>query len=226
MKSLQLCIFPFLCLMTFTLSAAPDKPYYNHVNLQAESSEEINNDRMLVQLATQAENKDPAEVAKQINADMTWAIQFLQPYKNIKTSTGNYTTHTIFQKSVFQHWLGQQSLILESSDVETLSTLIGQLQNRLQIKSMQFIVSPELRKNSEDKLISEALAAFKARALLIQKNMNAKAYKVVNMTINTSPYGHQPVMMTEMRTTSMAPAVKSGSSEIKVNISGTIELID
>jgi len=34
------------------------------------------------------------------------------------------------------------------------------------------------------------------------------------------------VMMTEMRTTSMAPAVESGSSEIKVNVSGTIELID
>jgi len=185
MKSLKLNIIPLLSLTSFALSAAPDKPFYNHVNLQAEASEEVNNDRMLVQLSTQAENKDPAVVGKQINTDMTWAIQYPQPNKNIKTSTGNYTIHTIYQKSVFQHWVGQQSLILESGDVEALSTLIGQLQTRLQIKSMRFIVSPELRKNSEDNLISEALTAFKARAQLIQKNTNAKAYKVVNMTINT-----------------------------------------
>lgn len=228
MKSLKLCIISLFSLYAFTLSAAPDKPQYNHVNLQAEASEEVNNDRMLVRLAAQSENKDPAIVAKQINIDMTWAIQHLQPYKNIKTSTGNYTTHTAYQQSVFKHWVGQQSLILESGDVETLSTLIGQLQTKLQIKSMRFIVSTELRKNSENKLISEALAAFKTRAQLIQTNMNAKNYKVVNMSVNTSPYGRSPVMMTEMQTSSMAraPAVESGSSEIKVTVSGTIELIE
>lgn len=225
---LKLCIIPLLCLYGFTLSAASDKPQYNRINLQAQASEEVNNDRMQVRLSAQAENKDPAIVAKQINADMTWAIQHIQPYKNIKTSTGNYTTHTAYQKSVFQHWVGQQALILESGDVETLSTLIGQLQMKLQIKSMQFIVSTELRKNSEDKLISEALAAFKARAQLIQKNMNAKAYKMVNMTISTSPHGRPPIIMAEMRTTSMmkVPAVESGTSEIKVTVSGTIELIE
>ncbi|MDH5595069.1 MAG: SIMPL domain-containing protein, partial [Gammaproteobacteria bacterium] len=125
-------------------------------------------------------------------------------------------------------WVGQQSLILESSDIEALSTLIGHLQTRLQMKSVQFIVSPELRKNSEDKLISDALSAFKARALLIQKNMSAKSYKLVNVSVNTTPAGYTPVMMTEMRTSSMmpSPAMKSGTTEIKVTVSGTIELID
>ena len=228
MRFMRLLLVPLLGLYAGTLFAVTEQSQYNRINLQAEASEEVNNNRMQVQLSAQAENKDPAVVAKQINTDMTWAVQFVQPHKNIKTSTGNYTIHTAYQKSVFQHWVGQQSLILESSDIEALSTLIGHLQTRLQMKTVQFIVSPELRKNSEDKLISDALSAFKARALLIQKNMSAKSYKLVNVSVNTTPAGYTPVMMTEMRTSSMmpSPAMKSGTTELKVTVSGTIELID
>lgn len=119
--------------------------------------------------------------------------------------------------------------MVESEDFEKLSNLILVLQAKLQVKNMRFEPTKQTRKKVEDELVAEALDAFKARATLVQTNMQADAYKVVNMQVNTQGnhtplYRSQPRMKMAMSMAEKAPAVEGGSSTISVNVNGQIQL--
>ena len=206
-------------------AAEPAEPF-NRINLQAEASAEIENDLMQVRLAAEAKGSSPADIADNINRDMGQALNEVKKYPTIKFRTGNYITRATYDKLIFREWEGSQALLLESKDVKTLSSFLGQLQQKLLVKSMSFTTSEEVRKTAEDKLITQALDAFKARARLITENMKASDYRIVNINIGTGG-GYQPQIRTMELGKSYisAPAVEAGSSVMSVNVSGTIELV-
>jgi len=109
-----------------------------------------------------------------------------------------------------------------------MSRLAGELQGKLQVKSMSFSVSDAKRTGVENRLISRALDAFKARAAIVVDNLHATGYRIVEMTISTSsqrPPAPYPVarMATTMKAESRV-AVEAGESDVTVMVSGTIEL--
>ena len=126
-----------------------------------------------------AENRDPAKLAEQINTDMHWAVQRLKSQTAIKTQSGSYQTYPVYDDKKIVRWRGRQDLQLESGDVDVLSKVLGDLQERLQIQSLQFSVSPEKLATVESALIEEALAAFRKRAALISRSLDAGDYGLV-----------------------------------------------
>jgi predicted secreted protein len=102
------------------------------------------------------------------------------------------------------------------------------LQERLRINSMRFTVSDEQREAAENRLVEQALDAFKERARIIRLNFNASGYRIVDINVGTST-AHPPVRyQARMATADMAEsavAVEGGESDIRVNINGTIELV-
>ncbi len=218
-----------LCFMALTASVRADTaPRYNQVQLQSQQSESVSNDTLHVTLGTYAEQRDPANLARQINADMEWALAKAKQVKGVKISTGSYQTWPITNKKITTGWRGQQSLELESKDTEKLARLAGDLQDRLQIKSMRFSVSHEKRMAVENRLISGALDAFKERARIVGDNLQANGYRIVNINIGTSGRA-PPVRFKASRTLAIeagdAVAVEGGESEILVTVNGTVELL-
>ena len=201
---------------------------YNQVRLQAQQSESVSNDTMHVTLNSYAEMQDPAKLAARINQDMDWALAQAKHYSEVKVSTGSYQTWPVTRKQVTTGWRGQQDLILESRDTEMLSQLTGELQKKLKIKSMSFSVSDEKRIAVENRLIDSALNAFKVRALIVGENLNAKGYRIVDINIGTSaqrpPVMYQARVATMAMESSDAVAVEGGESDVRVTVSGTIEL--
>jgi predicted secreted protein len=121
-----------------------------------------------------------------------------------------------------------QDLVLESADVDAVTVLVGKLQSELQLRSIGFSISPERRRATEDELIAEALAAFKARAGIVRENLGASHYEIVELSINTQ--GGSPVrpVFAEARAMGASkvapPALEGGTSRLSVHVSGTIEL--
>ena len=222
-------IIPLVYLLTSITSVWADTaPRYNQVHLQSQQNESVSNDTMHVTLSTYAEQRDPANLARQINDDMEWALAKAKQVKDVKVSTGSYQTWPITNKKVTTGWRGQQSLELESKDSGSLARLAGELQSRLQIKSMRFSVSHEKRMAVENRLIDGALNAFKERARIIGDNLQANGYRIVDLNIGTS--GHTPPVMYKARMAlgmeaSDAVAVEGGESDIRVTVNGTVELI-
>ena len=207
---------------------ADDDLRYNQVRLQSQQTEAVSNDTMHVIMNTYEEMQDPARLAAKINNDMEWALQQAKQLKAVNISTGSYQTWPITRKEVTTGWRGQQDLEMESADTETLSRLVGQLQGRLQIKSMNFTVSDEKRAGVENRLIGAALDAFKQRAGIIGENLKASGFRIVEMNVNTStqrPPILRPAMMSTMsKEAGDAVAVEGGKSDVSVTVNGTIEL--
>ena len=224
----------FVLLLICALAASPavraDEPpmRYNQVRLQAQQSESVSNDTLHVTLNTYAEMQDAAKLAARINQDMDWALAQAKQYSDVKVSTGSYQTWPVTRKEVTTGWRGQQNLMLESQDTETLSKLTGELQGKLKVKSMSFSVSDEKRIAVENRLIDTALNAFKVRALIVGENLNAKGYRIVDVNIGTS--AQRPPVMYQARVATLAMesndsvAVEGGESDVQVTVSGTIEL--
>jgi len=217
-----------LCLLVWATGVWADSDlHYNQVHLQSQQSESVSNDTMHVTLGTHAEQRDPASLARKINEDMEWALSKAKQVKGVKVSTGSYQTWPITSKKVTTGWRGQQNLELESKDTGSLARLAGELQDRLQIKSMNFTVSDDKRMAVENRLIEAALNAFKDRARIVGDNLKANGYRIVEINIGTSgqapPVRHMPRMAMAMEA-SAPVAVEGGESDIQITVDGTIEL--
>jgi predicted secreted protein len=218
-----------LLLASFTGAVHADTDsFYNRVRLQAQQLESVSNDTMHVTLNTFGEARDPASLATRINEDMEWALGIARRQQGITSRTGGYQTYPVYKDNVPKGWRGEQSLELEGKDIHAMSRLVGELQEKLQVKSMSFSVSDEKRTEVENRLISRALDAFKARTAIVVGNLHATAYRIVEMTISTSsqrPPAPYPVgrMAATMQSESHV-AVEAGESDVSVIVSGTVEL--
>ena len=143
--------------------------------------------------------------------------------------SGGYHTVPIQDpgKRRLRHWRGSQDIILESGDPQAVTDLLGELQARLQLRSIAFGVSPARRRSVEDELIDEALSAFRERAGRVSRKLGASGYGIVQIHVDTGRPG-RPVPMRAFgraEAASMAaPALEAGSSRVQVGANGTIEL--
>ena len=70
---------------------ADEQPRYNLVRLQAQESEPVSNDTMHVTLSASGEQRDAADLADRINADMAWALDLAKRHEAVKVNTGRIT---------------------------------------------------------------------------------------------------------------------------------------
>lgn len=229
--NIKLIHFLFACLfyfLAFPASAHEDETLFNVVNLQAQAEREIPNDQMIVVLATEHEGNNAADISKDINHDMQWALDIIKTYKDVDRNSGNYQTWPVYNKQTITGWRSSQQIELKSRNIPRLTDLVGKLQERLQIKQMTFSPTDATREKYENELIEEAMEAFKARVIIIGKHMDQESHRIVNISINTG--GYQPPIMYEraaMKTmtlsSSITPAVEAGSSKISVTINGSVQ---
>ncbi len=160
---------------------------------------------------------------------MAWALERARARPGITAKSAGYSTFPVHdpRKGERRFWRASQDLLLEGADPKAMSELLGELQTRVQLRSLDFTVSPAQRRKVEDELIDEALASFLARADRVRQRLGKRGYEIVQISINTSG-GMPPVPV--MRAMAMeakdmaAPALEAGTSEVVVSTSGTIQL--
>lgn len=220
-------------LWTFTMSGLPmtsaiaETEQYDIVSIQAQRSKEVDNDLMIATLASEIEGKEPALLADKINSSMAWALKAAGNSQDVDVMTGNYYVHAVYDENSIDHWRASQSLILRSRNVAGITRLIGVLQKRLLVKSMDFSVSDQKRDDTENELIDAALDAFKSRVDIVVDNLGAAGYRIVRIAIKSpdSMPPPRPLMRTTVMESKLtAPAVEAGMSKISITVSGSIEL--
>ena len=216
-------------LFLFSLSAYADEndTLFNVVNLQAQAEQEIPNDQMTAVLATEHEGKEAAAIAELVNEDMQWALDIIGKYPFAMSRTTSYQTYPVYNKQNIIGWRASQQVEIKSTNIRGLSELIGKLQDKLQVRQMYFSPTDETRKKYEDRLIEEALEAFKDRVAIVKKYMNNKDHRIINININTGGYRPPVPFQRSGAVESMAmkamPAVEAGTSKITVTVSGSVQ---
>jgi predicted secreted protein len=145
----------------------------------------------------------------------------------VAADSGGYQTYPVYDKTRLDHWRGIQTLTLRSKRIESLNTLVGRLQQRLQVKSMRFTVSPDQRQAGESRLIDRALDKFRTRALRIQKGLDAEGYDIVTLQLGAAgnPAPIPMARMTMARMENSAPvAGEAGTSRQTLSVHAVIQL--
>jgi len=202
----------------------------NRVSFRVERSREVENDWVSAVIGVTFEDTDPARLADRINVDMSWALEEAQARQGIRVRSGGYRTFPMQdpKRAQLRRWRGSHDLIVEGSDATLVSDLLGELQSRLQLRNIDFRVSPERLRAVEAELVDEALDAFRARAEGVRTKLGARGYEIVQIQVETP--GGPPVRPMRMQAMAMAearvapPPLEGGTSTLRVGANATIEL--
>lgn len=205
---------------------------YNIINIQAEASRQVANDEMRAILYIEKSNRQPADLANQINQLMNQAIATAKKYPAVKVETGAQSTYPIYDTDgrKLKEWRSRAEVYIESTDFKAASQLVSELQQNFQTQSIGFSVSENQRKKVENELMLEVSKSFQQRAQTLAQAWNKSGFQLVNLNMNTNNYTIQPLMratMAKMEMASDAVAtqnVAGGDSKITVNANGTIQL--
>jgi predicted secreted protein len=228
---------PFLTRLLFVAISAfapqaiahDSTPTYDRINYQVSATTEVENDTLVAVMYHERGGQKPTEMADDVNKTIAWAVDLAKKASSIKVQTLNYQQEPIYKNQTVTGWKVRQSIRLESTDSTALSTLVGQLQQRLSVASLHYTVSPDVRRAAENGLIIEALDQFTQRGKLISEQLGRPDYRLVNIDINTS--GASPIPMRMRTVSAMAeassvapPTLEAGVQTITVQASGSIEL--
>jgi predicted secreted protein len=203
----------------------------NQVSFTVFAEREVANDWTTGTIGTTASGSDPAELAARVNQQMNEALAIAKQARGVKVTSGAYNTYPEYgDGNRIVRWQASQDLILESKDTSPVAKLLGKLQERgLLLRSISFSVSRETQRKLEDELVGEAIAAFRARASLVAKSFGKSSYGLIS--VNVGGGGYQPPMpfvradmMMAKAEAAPAPSFEGGTSHVRMDVNGTIEL--
>lgn len=208
--------------------ASPDR--YNTVELQAEAQREVANDTLTATLYVEATDASAAQVAGTLNRTLNDALRLAAEAKAVRARSGNNQTYPVYDRAQrLTGWRGRAEIRLESRDFQAMAALIGRLQSMLQLGAMQFSISAEARKAVENELVTEAIAAFRARADIVRQALGGKSYRLRRLAINTGGFvPPRPILARALASAQVAevatPQFEGGMSQVTVTASGTVEI--
>jgi predicted secreted protein len=179
-----------------------------------------------------AEVSDPSapKVADQLNRLGAEALKTASEFKAVKARSGYVQTYPVYDRAnKLTGWRGRTEIRLESKDTQAMAALIGKLQSTMQLGGISFTVSPELRRQTENELITDGVAAFRARADIATKALGGQSYKIRRVGLNTGGFAPGPRPMAAARMAPQAaevapPVFEAGTSMVNVVAAGTVEV--
>jgi predicted secreted protein len=220
----------FVAFVTTKTAIAHETPQsYDRINFQVSAIEEVENDTLVVVMYSERSGQEPSAIADEVNRNIGWAVDLAKKNSAVKVQTLNYRQDPLYKNQSISGWKVRQSIHLESTEVASLSALLGELQSRLSVASLRYTVSPTRRDKVESRLIAEALNRFKSRGEQITVELGRSGYRIVNLDVITSGRSPAPV---RMRSVAMmadssavaAPSIEPGVQTVSVQVSGAIEL--
>ena len=220
----------FVAFVTTKTAIAHETPQsYDRINFQVSAIEEVENDTLVVVMYSERSGQEPSAIADEVNRNIGWAVDLAKKNSAIKVQTLNYRQDPLYKNQSISGWKVRQSIHLESTEVTTLSAMLGELQSRLSVASLRYTVSPTRRDMVESRLIAEALNRFKSRGEQITVELGRTGYRIVNLDVITSGQSPAPVRMRAVAVMAdssavAAPSIEPGVQTVSVQVSGAIEL--
>jgi len=218
-----------LALLALPLQAqtAAEAARLNSIEFQAETQREVANDTLYATLSAEFTDASSAQVANSLNKTLADALKSAAEFKSVRARSGGNQTYPVYDRqNKLTGWRGRAEIRLDSKDFAAASALIGKLQSSMQLGGVSFAVSSELRRQTENELITEAIAAFRARADIVRLSFAARSYKIRRITLNTSGFAPQRMFAAAraMASADVAPPpLEAGQSTVTVSASGAIE---
>ncbi len=226
-----------LFLLLFLLGCVPlpgvadDQLTYDRISLSVTASDKADNDTLTAILYSRRQGRNTSEVADKVNQMISWGVARVKQEPDVKVQTLDYQTHPVYQDGKLTGtWRVRQSIRLESKNAALLSSLLGELQEKLAIQHIGYQLSADKRRQVEDGLTETAITRFKQKAGLVARQFDANDFRIVSLSISSSGLRGRPMpMMRTMDTMeskmAAAPALEAGEQTVQIEINGVIELV-
>ena len=209
----------------------------NVVNLSAEASREVLQDRLSITLSVSREGSEAAAVQTQLRQALDSALvearKAQRPNGVLDVRTGafsltpRYTPRPTAGNNI-SGWQGRAELVIEGSDIAAISQLAGRL-TMLTVGRVAFGLSREAREKTEADVAAQAIARFKERAEAYARQFGFGGYSLREVTVSGGEMGGSP--QPAFRAESMSAKsgqenqpVEAGKSTVSVTVAGSIQL--
>ncbi|MDA8446632.1 SIMPL domain-containing protein [Paracidovorax valerianellae] len=224
----------FACAGAVFAQTAVIAPPQNVLQLSATGTVEVQQDLLVLTLATTKEGADAAAVQTQLKQALDSALaeakRTAQP-EQMDVRTGTFGMYPRYGKEgKINGWQGRAELVLQGRDFSRITTAAGKIQS-MSISQIAFDLSREAREKVEGEAQTKAIEQFKARANELAKGFGFSGYTLREVAVNSNEMmpGPRPRMMAmEAKAASMssdsAVPVEAGKAQVVVNVSGAVQL--
>jgi predicted secreted protein len=200
------------------------------LRLEAQTSREVVDDTAYAVFFVEREGPQPAEPQSAANAVLQSALAALKADDRLRVRSGNYSTHPRYSREGrIESWRVRAELVAEATDPAAISQASATLSGRMNVGSIGFRLSPELRTRTEKALTGEAADNFYERARSAARALAYGGVELVEANYGTGTPA-QPVPLARAMAASAAPAaavpvpLEPGRSVVTVTFSGTVRL--
>ena len=223
----------FACAGVAFSQTAPVAEPRNVVQLSATGTVEVEQDLLVLNLATSKEAADATTVQTQLkqalDAALKEARRNAQPGQ-LDVRTGPFGLYPRYGKDgKINGWQGRAELVLEGRDFARITATASKIQT-LAINQVAFSLSTEARAKVEGEAQTQAINQFKARASELTKGFGFSDYSLREVSVNSNEMlpGPRPRMMAAeakmgMSSDSAVP-VEAGKAQVIVNVSGSVQM--
>lgn len=211
---------------------AAEEPPRSDVNFTVVTEKEVPRDLLQATLYVRTEGNNLGVLNKQINEKVEGALNLLKTQPEVVLRSNNRDSQIRYNNQGKKNgWIVDASLVVESKNFQAFSELLNQLSEHFAIEDMSASVSKEARKELENELTEAVLLEFNSKAQLIQKSLNAKGYRVVDLDLDLPKAvseERREMMRTKAYTAELDEASfnPAGKQILKARINARIALIN
>lgn len=202
------------------------------VNLNAVSTEEVQNDQVRLNWTVQFERSSASEAMIEANKVLASSIKSLEKNNQIRNLKNNIQTYPQYGKDgKTRAWTAQGTLTFDMP-LEALKTKGSvELEPPMALNNIQYFVGPAKAEASREKLTEAAIAEFQTKAQNAAKGFGYKTFQLNNISIQderagggpTPVYGRMYAAQADMSMAKgMEVATAGGNSTINVSINGNV----
>jgi len=209
----------------------------NVVNLSAEASREVLQDRLSITLSVTREGAEAAAVQTQLRQALDSALaearKAQRPAGALDVRTGAFSLSPRYATKLtngnnISGWQGRAELVIEGSDIAAISQLAGRL-TLLTVGRVAFGLSREAREKTEADVAAQAIARFKERAEAYARHFGFGGYSLREVSVNGGEMGGppQPVFRAQSMSAKSgeeSQPVEAGKTTVSVSVAGSIQL--
>ncbi|WP_175944793.1 SIMPL domain-containing protein [Burkholderia pyrrocinia] len=202
------------------------------LSLSSQASADVPQDIIHITLFYEQQAKDPGSLTSALNQCADAALSQAKGVSGVTAHTGAFSVYPSTDRDgKISAWRGRTEVALESRDFAAASKLAGQLSNLMQVANVEFSLSPEAQRTAEQKLTTEAIKSFRARADEAAKAFGYSSYTIRDVNVgsgrNVQPYPRMMAMAAApMDSAKMsAPiAVEGGKATVSVTVNGSVQM--
>jgi predicted secreted protein len=214
------------------LSRAADAPGGTpggtELNLTQVATRTMVPDRIRAILRIEVKGANARQVQADLNQRMAAALDKAKLVVAVKSETGAYAVTRDFNSKDRDLWHASQTLSLSSADFAAVLSLVGDLQDAgLLMSGMEFFLAPETLKAAESDLTAAALAALRARAEEVARDlgMTLDHYKTISVSNASAPIrARAEFFATSAASSAPPPVAQAGDATVTLTVTAVIVL--